>query len=642
MLSSGRRALLYAGVAVAVGVLALVGALWVGGGGTPPPIKGLPTPDPLTVWGVPLAWLALEVCSVGTVGTLVAGVVLTRRDAPEASACVRAAGGWALGWAVCALLTYLLTLANILSLPASHVFGDFTLLNFGTALPQTQAMLVVTCTATVVVLGSSRVRDGRRPRWAVALLVAAAFGLLPPTYVGHAASAGDHDVAVSALMTHLLAAAVWAGGLVAVLIHFRRSDRLAGVVARFSTLALCCFVAVTVSGVAGAWVRLDSVSQLWTTRYGTLVLAKVTALVALGVIGWTHRRRTVAGIAGRSTRGTFVRLATGEIVVMAAAMGLAVGLSRSAPPTTGSHDDLLGYNLAPYSIGHLITEFRPNPLVLLALTLPVIGYLAGLRRLARAGLPWPVGRTIAWFAGVAVLAVVLAGGVSAYARAMPSAHALQFTVLNVVGPLLLAFGAPLTLTARAITPRSQYGDVVSAILNSPLARRLTHPTTLLAVYVLPVLVLYGTEWLAWSVTNQAVHLLTQGLFFGTGLLCCWVLAGVDPLPQRITRSDRTRLLAAVAAAQVVAGLLLLYGPVLAGDWFAQVTPRGAPGVAAGQWLAGLIYLALPVPALALLAVRMTRSRKTARRKGSVPRLPVRRLVSVQAQPQGQRDGGAGR
>ncbi|MFG1685739.1 cytochrome c oxidase assembly protein [Nonomuraea sp. NPDC049269] len=612
MLLPGRRALLYGGLAIAVGLLALAVALWIGGGGPPPPIKGLPTPGPLTVWGLSVTRLALDLCSIATVGALVAGVVLAPRDAPEANACVRAAGWWALAWAVCALMTYLLTLSNILSMPANEVLGDFTLLNFGTTLPQTQAMLVVTCTATVVVLASSRMKEAGLPRWTgVALLVTAGFGLLPPVYVGHAASAGDHDIAVSALMTHLLAAAVWVGGLAAVLVHFRNSDRLASVVARFSTLALCCFVAVTVSGVAGAWVRMDSVPQLWTTRYGLLVLGKVTALVALGVFGMIHRRRTIAAIAERTTRGTFTRLAAGELMVMAAATGLAAGLSRSAPPAIGGHNDLLGYDLAPYSIGALITEIRLNPLVLLALALPAAGYLAGVRRLARTGDPWPVGRTLAWFAGLAVLAAVLVGGVSGYARAMPSAHALQYTVLNVIGPLLLAFGAPLTLTARAITPGSQYGDLASALLRSRLAARLTHPIAALALYVLPVVVLYGTGWLAWSTANQAVHLLTQVLFFGTGLLSCWLLAGVDPLPRPITRRDRAWVLAAVVAVQVVVGLFLLAGPVLGQEWFSQVAPRGVASVAADQGLAGLVYLVLPVPALAALAVRLTRSRKTA-------------------------------
>ncbi|MFD1538424.1 cytochrome c oxidase assembly protein [Nonomuraea guangzhouensis] len=623
MLLPGRRALLYGGLAITASLLALAVALWIGGGGPPPPIKGLPTPGPLTVWGLSVTRLFLDLCSIATVGTLVAGVVLAPRDTPEANACVRAAGWWALGWAACALITYLLTLSNILSMPANEVLRDFTLLNFGTTLPQTQAMLIVTCTATVVVLASSRMKEeAGLPRWTgVALLVTAGFGMLPPVYVGHAASAGDHDIAVSALTTHLLAAAVWVGGLAAVLVHFRRSDRLASVVARFSTLALCCFVAVTVSGVAGAWVRMDTVPQLWTTRYGVLVLGKVTALVALGVFGMIHRRRTIAAIAERTTRGTFTRLATGELMVMAAATGLAAGLSRSAPPASGGHNDLLGYDLAPYSIGALLTEIRLNPLVLLALALPAAAYLAGVRRLARTGDPWPVGRTLAWFAGLAVLAAVLVGGVSGYARAMPSAHALQYTVLHVIGPLLLAFGAPLTLTARAITPGSQYGDLASALLRGRLAARLTHPMAALAVYVLPVVILYGTGWLAWSAANQAVHLLTQVLFFGTGLLCCWLLAGVDPLPRPIARRDRAWLLGAVVAVQVVVGLFLLAGPVLGQEWFAQVAPRGVPSVAAEQRMAGLVYLALPVPALAALAVRLIRSRKTALRL--VARVDVR-------------------
>jgi putative copper export protein len=61
-------------------------------------------------------------------------------------------------------------------------------------------------------------------------------------------------------------------------------------------LAPACFTATAVSGVASAAVRLGGWSPLLDSRYGTLVLLKVLALLATGVIGALHRARTLAAL----------------------------------------------------------------------------------------------------------------------------------------------------------------------------------------------------------------------------------------------------------------------------------------------------------------------------------------------------------
>src|SRR5690606_13787389 len=86
----------------------------------------------------------------------------------------------------------------------------------------------------------------------------------------------------------------------------------------------------------------------------------------------------------------------------------------------------------------LITEVRLDPLLVLLLAVPAAVYLIRARRApgrTRA-------RTAAWYAGLALAALVLIGGVSGYARAMLSAQALQHAVLALPVPLLLAAGAP--------------------------------------------------------------------------------------------------------------------------------------------------------------------------------------------------------
>jgi putative copper resistance protein D len=567
-----------------VGALVLVGALRFGGGAGVPQIAGLPSAGPVTEWGLPLVRLVYEVCAAACVGTLLAASVLAPAAAPERESCLRAAGWWALAWAFSSLVSYLLTLSSFIPMPVGELLAQPDMLGFGAGLPQTRALLLVVAVTFVVATATMAPRLPRR----VPLVIASA-GLLPPAYVGRAASAGDHDLAVSGLMVHLAAMAVWVGGLGAVLLHFRRSGDLPVVLRRFSAIALCCFAAVAFSGTVSGWVRLGTPSDLWQSPYGMLLLAKVATLAVLGWFGWTHRRRTVAGVADRSVRRTFVRLAAGELVVMAVAMGLAVGLARTPPPAggeAGAHaHPALEYALAPFSPAALITEVRLDPLVVLLLAVPAVAYLAGLRRVRG----WPRARTIAWYAGLALAGLVLLGGVSGYARAMLSAQVLQHVVLALVVPLLLAAGAPVTLAAR----------------NDALRKRLSPRAAVGLAVAWPAmaLLLYGTGWLAWSMTGYAEHLGTELLFLTVGLVTAWALVGPDR--PALPPGWRGRLAAVAGLTYAGVGAYLLLASPVAARWFALARPHDAPDLITDQYLAGALLLVIPL--LTLAALRKARS-----------------------------------
>src|SRR5690606_15442896 len=86
------------------------------------------------------------------------------------------------------------------------------------------------------------------------------------------------------------------------------------------------------------------------TDYGRLALAKIIAFAALGWFGWWHRTRTLPRLTAREPLA-FTRFATVETAVMAATMGLAVALARTAPPPPAELGSavrtLLGYDMPP-------------------------------------------------------------------------------------------------------------------------------------------------------------------------------------------------------------------------------------------------------------------------------------------------------
>ena len=311
-------------VAVGAAVLALVLALLAGGGAPEPELPGLPDAGAGTGWAVPLLRLLQHVAAVATVGALLVGLLAVRGGQRTAGGTAVLAGAAAV-WAATAVASVVVGLSEAAGRPLGTVL-DLELVRAyteqvatGRALLQTAALAAaVAIAAPVAVLAPGR----------IVLLALALAALVPPLRTGHAATAADHDLAVAATAVHVVAVVLWVGGLAA-LVASRGRSSLAVAVPRFSALALLCFIAVAASGSVATWTRLPDLSDLWTTAYGGLLLAKAALLLALGGAGWLHRRGTVAAVVSGQP-GAFARLAAAEVGLMAVALGLAVALTRTA------------------------------------------------------------------------------------------------------------------------------------------------------------------------------------------------------------------------------------------------------------------------------------------------------------------------
>jgi copper transport protein len=171
---------------------------------------------------------------------------------------------------------------------------------------------------------------------AVADRSAAPFGivlavlLLPvPTVAGHALDPGRSWLEVPVDILHVTAAAVWVGGLFALVVIVPRegvpSEIVQRAARRFSTFALAAVVAVALTGAVRALAELSALSQLWTTSYGRAILAK-TAIFALLLGLGAVSRTTVREGAGRLRN--VVRLE----LVLALALVVAVAILTSLRP----------------------------------------------------------------------------------------------------------------------------------------------------------------------------------------------------------------------------------------------------------------------------------------------------------------------
>ncbi|MDN5853573.1 MAG: bifunctional copper resistance protein CopD/cytochrome c oxidase assembly protein, partial [Actinomycetia bacterium] len=370
--------------------------------------------------------------------------------------------------------------------------------------------------------------------------------VVPPVLTGHSASSGSHMLAVASLLLHVVGAALWVGGLLALgWVARLGSKRLAAGVRRYSALAAWCLAIVGISGLVNASVRIESLGEVLSTEYGNLVLAKALALLALATFGLCHRRWIIPKLEAAQRGGRlFLNLAAAEILVMLATVGLAVALSRTAPPVpddlyTDPVTELLGEPMpsAP-TIGRMLWSFSPNGVGLTIVALGAALYIAGLVIMRRRGDEWPVGRTISWFVGLGIVAWATFGGLGQYAHVLFSAHMVSHMLLAMVAPIFLVLAAPITLALRTLPGPRQPGEIsprqlLTQLIHSRAAQVITHPVVAAALFVGSLYALYFSPLFTLMMETHTGHALMELHFLATGFLFYYVIVGVDPTARRI-------------------------------------------------------------------------------------------------------------
>jgi len=111
------------------------------------------------------------------------------------------------------------------------------------------------------------------------------------TFDGHTVTEGNRWITGAIDMVHVVAASIWAGGVVAFsVVLWRRNQRgeqLNGLelAIRFSTIAGAGLALAGIAGTVLAAIILDQVSQLWTTPWGRLLVAKILAVATAAAVG---------------------------------------------------------------------------------------------------------------------------------------------------------------------------------------------------------------------------------------------------------------------------------------------------------------------------------------------------------------------
>ena len=559
---------------VALAVAAIIGTvlgLLIGHAADP---NVLADPGPAVRWGIPIIKGLFNLSLATAIGSLVVAAFALPDGSPELERALNIAAIAAAAWTLFGFLNLIFTFASVSGsgLSLDNTFGS-NLWLFTTEIQLGQYLGMNLAAGALLTVCSLAVR---KLSWVAGLVALALAGLVPLALTGHAAGTANHGMAVNSMGMHLVGVSLWVGGLVATLL-ISNSTNTVLLLRRYSTLALVAFGLVAISGASAAWIRVGSWSNL-ASSYGILILLKSAGLVILGSFGALYRLRVIRAIEHTGT-GMRTRLAISELVVMGATAGVAAALARTAPPVeqtviAPTPAQLLTGDPLPPELTALrwLTAYKID-LVWLVIGVFAIGaYLFGVRRLAKRGDKWPLGRTVSWILGMLTLIWVTSGPINAYQEYLFSAHMIGHMILAMVVPVLLVPGAPVTLISRAAEKRHDDSrglrEWVLWAVHTKYAQFVANPIVAAVLFASSLVTFYYTPLFAWSTRDHLGHEWMIVHFVITGYLFAQALIGIDPGPVRLPFAVRLLLLIATMAFHAFFGLSLMsaHGLLLA-DWY---------------------------------------------------------------------------
>jgi putative membrane protein len=245
----------------------------------------------------------------------------------------------------------------------------------------------------------------------------------------------------------------------------------------------------------------------------------------------------------------------------------------------------------PLTSSTAFTQWEFAPWLTLGLVAIAGLYLYGVVRLTRRGDHWPLARTISFVGlGLGCIAIATMSSLGAYDDTLFYVHMLQHMVLQMVAPVFLALGAPVTLALRATGPRTR--RVITRCLHSRISQVLAFPPVGAAAFAATPFLLYFTGWYAATLNHDWLHQLQHVLFIGIGAMFVWPLLGIDPVPRRSPYPIRLMTTFLILPAHAILGITIMQSKtLLAGSYYRSLGRAWGPSLFHDQNIGGGILWA---------------------------------------------------
>jgi putative copper resistance protein D len=192
---------------------------------------------------------------------------------------------------------------------------------------------------------------------------------------------------------------------------------------------------------------------------------------------------------------------------------------------------MVGMSRVAYTLHNALTswQFGPFQLMVLAAVLAAAAwYLQADWKLASRGRHWSGKRTAAFLSGLLAIDLALQSPIATFTAGYFQAHILQHLLLMVVGPPLLALGAPSTLLLQTSSRTTKQRWL--RFLNSKPFVIISHPIPVWALYYGAMYMFFLTSLVGYAMNHMALMDAINVGFLAGATLFWWPTIGVDPIP----------------------------------------------------------------------------------------------------------------
>jgi putative copper resistance protein D len=382
----------------------------------------------------------------------------------------------------------------------------------------------------------------------------------------------------------------------------------AEIVQRYSYLATWAVAALVGSGIAATYSRIDSVSDLWSSGFGKLVVLKV---IVFGLAGYfaIQARRAIAASQSAAKFGAF------EISFLSLAVGLGVALhstplSRGGAKLPSAAEEILGFEFPPVpSFTTVVLGWHPEWLMLTGALLAAGLYVVGVSRLRSNDIAWSTLRTASFLTGISIVIWSTCAGISKYAMVSFAAHMVSHMSLSMLAPIFLVMGMPITLALRALPAHHDEShrnarSWVLSLLHSKYGTFISHPLFVLTLFTFGLYGMYFTSLFGTLMASHAGHLFMEVHFLLTGCLFAFLVIGLDPAPRNVPHLVRLVLvLIAISLHAFFAIALMQSATPIGNEWYSLVRPPWIENPLNDTYTGGGVAWAVgEIPSLLLMVI----------------------------------------
>ncbi|MHB1592827.1 MAG: cytochrome c oxidase assembly protein [Streptosporangiaceae bacterium] len=245
---------------------------------------------------------------------------------------------------------------------------------------------------------------------------------------------------------------------------------------------------------------------------------------------------------------------------------------------------------APLTWQVALMTWQFAPVVSVGLAAAASGYALGLWRLLRrrGRRSWPTGRTVAFLAGLSVIAVATQSSIGVYDDELFSVHMVQHVLLLMVAPPLLVYGRPVTLALHA--SRNPLHTWIKRIVRSRIPLALTWPVAATLLYCVVVAGTHTPPVMDLVLENGTVHDAEHVLYLVSGYLFFLPIVGSEPIRWRMSVVSRYLVMMLAMMVDSATGIVFSFQSHEVFPPYARTGRSWGPGLVADLHAGGYIMV----------------------------------------------------